>query len=127
MAVMKWTPEDPWPHDTVEERARRVAMSYRRVIELATEGVITDLPTILSALDEQWVRYQCGWVAPTFAPLRPDDWCTESEIAEMFYISPKTVYMWGYRDQIPVHWINGQRHYHIQQVIMLFANRKKTK
>jgi len=113
----------PWPRDSREDRAKRVALSYRHLVE--TFGRIhPEITAALRELDDQWCRYGAGWVRPTLAPLDLDAWLTEVEMAELFHQEPKTVYAWGRRGNVRVQVIDGRRRYNVGDVVAYQRTRR---
>jgi hypothetical protein len=97
--MMPW----PWPADTREDKARRIAMSYRRLIELALMGQIDDLKTAFDTLDTKWNELGQTWIHPTDSrPLRLDEWLRPGELAELFDIDPHAFRDWARRGHIRV-------------------------
>jgi len=87
---MRW----PWPQDSREDKARRVAQSYRRLAQGLPEQHLVD------ALDHHWIDLGQSWVVPTQSTINPDDWVTADEAAELFSIPAKSVYDWGRRGHV---------------------------
>jgi hypothetical protein len=113
----------PWPADSREDAAKRVALSYRHALEEAAAGDASRR-AVLDALDEQWVERGAGWVKPTEAPLRFGDWLTAQEIAELFFITTKMVRNWGDRDQVQFYVAtDGARRYRVGDVVDLYRAR----
>jgi hypothetical protein len=85
----------PWPGDSREDRAKRVALAYRhRLAELD--------PSAAAELDEQWAELGAGWVAPAPAPLDLDAWHSAGEMAELLHIDPQYLRDWARRKHIRV-------------------------
>lgn len=115
--------EWPWP-DTPEDAAKRVAQSYRHLAARIISGATDDPRATLEGLDERWVELGAGWVRPTDVPLPLDDWLTSKEIAELFYVTAKRVYMWGRRGHVEfTTGGDGQKRYRVQDVVDLQASR----
>lgn len=107
----------PWPGDGPADRAKRVALSYRHLLVQIVGGDVFDPSLALEALDGRWAELGAGWVKPTDSPLRLDDWLTAQEMADLFHISAKQVYMWGYRSHIEVIESNGEKRYRVGDVV----------
>lgn len=115
----------PWPRDSREDRAKRVALSYRHLIEDIARGAVADPGAALETLDNRWCDLGAGWVRPTLVPLNTDDWLTEAEAAELFHQAPKTVYAWGRRGQIRVgHAADGARIYNVGDIVSYQSRRR---
>ena len=93
-------PDWPWPTDSREDRARRVALSYRQLVEMAIAGRIPCLPDALAKLDERWCSLSQGWVKPTHAPLDPESWLTPKEIADLLHIDTHDLRNWHARGHV---------------------------
>lgn len=102
----KW----PWPGDSREDRARRIALSYRHLAQTLDAG-------LTALLDATWRERGEGWVLPAHDPLRIDDWLTAPAMAALFHKDAKTIYDWGRRHNIRVMIVNGQRHYCVGDVV----------
>lgn len=91
----------PWPQDNREDRARRIALSYRRLC--------TDNNIDTSQLDQHWAKHGQTWLTPTELP-NLDAWITEAEAAAAFHQPTKSIYDWGRRGHIRVlHTPEGRR------------------
>lgn len=109
----------PWKGDSREDRAKRVALSYRNALATAAPGACAEL-------DRHWQSLDAGWVKPSDTPLRLDDWLTANEMGELLSISPRGVYMLGYRDLIKVYErSDGQRVYRVGDVVEYHSERRK--
>lgn len=117
--MTKW----PWHADTREDRARRVALSYRRLIELALNGQIDDPTTALNSLDAKWQELGQGWVKPSDTPLDMDGWLTPAELADLFHIDPHSFRNWAKRGRIRVMVVHGVRRYCVGDVVSYYAQR----
>lgn len=62
-----------WPGDTPEDKAKRVALSYRRIAELAD-------PQAVAKLDRHWQDEGVFWTVPSSRPLDHDAWLTATDI-----------------------------------------------
>jgi hypothetical protein len=91
---VRWRADDPWPTDSREDRARRVALSYRQLAELIIAGRLPDPDAALRRLDEKWQELAQGWVVPTMAPLDPEAWLAPAELAELLYIEARALRDW---------------------------------
>lgn len=91
----------PWPQDNREDRARRIALSYRKLC--ADNGINTQ------TLDQHWETLGQTWLTPTELP-NLDAWITETEAAQLFSQPTKSIYDWGRRGHIRVlHTPEGRR------------------
>lgn len=90
----------PWPNDSREDRARRVALSYRQLVELIAAGRIEDAGESLTRLDAKWSELGQGWVRPTHAPLDTDAWLAPAELAELLHIDARNICHWARRGHI---------------------------
>jgi hypothetical protein len=94
--MAKW----PWPTDSREDRARRVALAYRQLAELMIAGQLPDPVASLRRLDDKWIELGQGWVVPTHAPLDPDAWLSPSELAELLHLEARALQDWHRRGHI---------------------------
>jgi len=115
----------PWPTDSREDRARRVALSYKRLIELALAGQIDDPASALQQLNTKWQKLGQGWVKPADTPLHLDDWLTPAELAELFHVDPQSFSHWARRGHIRAVDRNGKRLYRVGDIVAYSARRGK--
>lgn len=80
----------PWPDNQVD-RARRIALSYRQLIEMALDGKIDDPRAALDLVDAKWDNLGESWVTPTQPPIDPDAWLTPAEIADQLHITARSL------------------------------------
>jgi hypothetical protein len=115
MAGITW----PWPNDTREQRARRVALAYRAELERTA-------PERAKRLDATWTERGQGWIAPTYTPLRLDDWLTPDELADMFHVPPCSFKDWHRRGHIRVmKMANNKRLYNVGDIVNYSAARQR--
>jgi hypothetical protein len=103
-------PQWPWPGDSPEDRAKRIALAYRR--QLAAVD-----PLAAVALDDHWACVGAGWVKPATAPLDLDEWLTPGEMADKLHIDPRRMRDWARRNKIRVLDVRGVRKYCVGDVI----------
>jgi hypothetical protein len=116
---VKW----PWPRDSREDRAKRVALSYRHALQVFAE-VRDDAAAALLALDVRWSELGAGWVRPTLVPLDLDAWVDAAAMAELFHQDPRTIYDWGRRGNIRVRVYRQARHYNVGDIVTYQAQRR---
>lgn len=92
----------PWPVDTALHRARRVARSYRDVLETVD-------PTACAYLDAEMTRLGQRWILPMATVYSDDDWLTAQLVADHAGVAPKTVYEWKRRGLAPARTREGLR------------------
>lgn len=119
--MTKW----PWHADTREDRARRVALSYRRLMELALDGQIDNPTKALNDLDTKWQELGQGWVKPADTPLDMDGWLTAAELVELLHLDPHAPRDWARRGRIRVMTIHGVRRYCVGDIVAYAANRSR--
>ena len=86
----------PWPGDSREDKARRVAGSYRDLIQRIAMGQCDDPAGDLHRLDETWTARGITWIRPNrTTPLDPDQWLTAPELAEIIGRPRKDIYNWA--------------------------------
>jgi excisionase family DNA binding protein len=115
----------PWPADSREDRARRIALSYRRLIELALTGDIDNPATALADLDTKWQELGQTWITPTQQPLRLDDWLTPAELAELLGIDARSFRDWARRGHIRAITTAGTRRYCVGDIVTYGAKRRR--
>lgn len=74
----------PWPGDTKEDKAKRVALSYRGLVQRVTQGHCDDPAGDLHRLDEHWAELDIHWTRPSRIPFDPDDLLTAAEVVVCF-------------------------------------------
>lgn len=62
-----------YPGDTAEDKAKRVALSYRRALEQLD-------PEATAALDRQWQDQGVHWTVPSPVPIDADAWMSAADI-----------------------------------------------
>ncbi len=95
-------PSWPWPGDSREDRAKRVALSYRSLIFEITQGRCNDPAGALHRLDAHWAGLGIHWTTPSPYPLEPDDWLSAPDLAHAIDRTRRDIYNWarlGHIDQ----------------------------
>jgi hypothetical protein len=103
----RWKTE-PWPNpaDTREDRAKRVAASYRDLLqrmaagERDTYGLPLDAAGELYRLDQYWLRHGAFWAVPSYDPYDADDWVTAVDASHYADVESGTVRKWAARGHI---------------------------
>lgn len=90
----------PWPADSREERAQRVARSYRALVQAIAQGRCDDPAGDLHRLDYEWHGYGIHWHVPNHRPLDPNEWMTAADLAHLTNRSRKDIYNWAARGNI---------------------------
>lgn len=114
---------DPWPfpEDTLLERARRIALSYR-------SALLSIDPEHCRRLDDRAVELGQSWVRPLVSEVTDlDERLTADQIGELFTINPRTVRMWGYRGHIDVLGEGGKPLYRLGDVIDYLAKARQAR
>lgn len=88
-------PPWPWPGDSREDRAKRVALSYRSLIFDISQARIKDPAGALRRLDAQWAQLGIHWTTPNPYPLEPDDWLSAPDLAHAIDRTRKDIYNWA--------------------------------
>ncbi len=100
----RWTVQPwPWPGDSREDRAKRVAQSYRQLVFDITQGRIEDPAGELYRLDRQWAGYGIHWTTTpdeAIDELGLDDWQTAADLAHLIHHTPADIYRWARRGHI---------------------------
>lgn len=91
----------PWPGDSREERAQRVARSYRELIFDITQGRVIDPAGALLRLDAKWRKLGIFWHTPTAAPPPdPHEWVNARDAAHYANRAEATIRTWAHRGHI---------------------------
>lgn len=95
------TEDWPFPGDSREERAQRIANSYRALLVDITQGRCTDPAGAMHRLDMKWRKYGVFWHMPTVAPEpEPHDWVTTRDAAHYANRAEATIRTWAHRGHI---------------------------
>lgn len=87
----------PWPGDSREDRAKRVALSYRQLVFDITQGACHDPSGELYRLDEHWASLGVHWPRPNPIPVDVDEWLSAADLAHLTDRAPADVYRWARR------------------------------
>lgn len=90
----------PWPEEGREERAQRVARSYRDLVQKIAQGGCEDPAGELHRLDYHWHGFGIHWHVPDDRPMNLDEWLSATDMAHMFHRSRKDIYNWAARGNI---------------------------
>lgn len=113
----------PWHADTREDRAKRIALSYRR-LALALAAGEADA-SALADLDAQWADLGAGWVRPIEQELDLDGWLSAGELAALLCIDPQRFRDWARRGHIRSAVFDGpHRLYCVGDVVAYERNRR---
>lgn len=88
----------PWPEDTREDKAKRVAISYRGLVQRIAQGGCEDPAGDLHRLDQHWIDLDQHWQMPTHIDLfidAEDEWWPARELAHALHRSRKDIYNWA--------------------------------
>ncbi len=97
----RWTATPwPWPGDSREDKAKRVALSYRELVHNIAQGRCDDPAGELHRLDQHWARHGVFWPVPNHQPVDPEAWLTAAELAHYIDRAPADIYRWARRDKI---------------------------
>lgn len=94
--VAKW----PWIGDTPEDKAKRIALSYRQLVFDISQGAIDDPAGELHRLDEHWATYGHYWPRPGAVPVDADEWLCAADLAHLIHKAPTDIYRWAARGRI---------------------------
>lgn len=107
----------PWPGDSREDMARRVALSYRAFcVLLLTKGTPDPLNS-LRDIDDQWSALGQNWILPSNSPLRLDDWLSAKGMSELLSIPERWIYNWALRKHIRQSSIDGKKVFNVGDVV----------
>lgn len=87
----------PWPYpgDSREEKARRVAQSYRQLVIEIAQNRCDDPAGALYRLDHCWADLGIYWPVPSDVPLDPDDWMSAPDLAHAINRDRRDIYNWA--------------------------------
>ncbi|MBE5453461.1 hypothetical protein E3G52_000325 [Mycobacteroides abscessus] len=90
-----------WQGDSREEKAKRVALSYRALIEDIAAGTITNPIQALIERDRYWQDEGVFWIVPSPAPVDQDAWLSAADLvvhlAHIVQLTEGQVRNWAYR------------------------------
>lgn len=109
----------PWPADTLTDRARRIARSYR-------DALFTADPQRCRQLDEQATHLGQGWVVPRILTVQPDDLLTRWQAADYAGVKAKTITEWRRRGLKVTATPDGDR-YRVADLIDYQAERRRNR
>lgn len=90
----------PWPGDDAEDKAKRIALSYRQLVYDIAQGRIDDPAGELHRLDEHWAQFGHYWPRPGPMPVDDDEWLCAADLAHLIHKTPADVYRWARRGKI---------------------------
>lgn len=88
----------PWPGDSREDKAKRVAVSYRGLVQRITQGRCNDPTGDLHRLDQHWADLDIHWQLPRpdlLQDVDDDEWWPAREIAHAIDRTRKDIYNWA--------------------------------
>jgi hypothetical protein len=87
----------PWPEDTREGRAQRIAHSYRQLIQDIAQGRCTDPAGDLHRLDQKWANYGIMWHFPMLPDPLSDaaEWMSAPDLSAALNRPRKDIYNWA--------------------------------
>ncbi len=90
-----------WPGDSREEKVKRVALSYRSLLEDVIAGKIDNPEQALADRDRFWQDYGQLWVVSSPAPVDTDAWLSATDLvihlAHLVTLNEQQVRQWAYR------------------------------
>lgn len=117
-----------FPGDSREDRAKRVALSYRHLCEEAAAGRVEDMGESLHRLDWAWRDYGVNWHVPSPAPLDIEEWKDATEMAHFADCTPRNIRDWHYRGHITSRTaVDGTPVYNVGEVIQYMARQRKAR
>lgn len=99
----------PWPADTLTDRARRVARSYRDALQ-------QHAPEACEQLDERTRKLGQAWIIPAILTVQPDDLLTRFQAADYCGVKAKTISEWRQRGLVVTPTPDGDR-YKVEHLI----------
>lgn len=89
----------PWPGDSREDKAKRVARSYRALAQRIAQNRCEDPAGDLHRLDQHWDELDIHWHIPTpdliTGAAEDDEWWTAPDIAAAIDRDRKDIYNWA--------------------------------
>jgi hypothetical protein len=85
----------PFPGDSREERAKRVAHSYRQLVQDIAQGRCDDPAGALHRIDMQWRDVGVYWPCPMPDIYDDDEWLPAPDLAHYFHRTRKDIYNWA--------------------------------
>ncbi|AMU58961.1 hypothetical protein [Mycobacteroides abscessus] len=90
-----------WTGDSREDKAKRVALSYRQLLEDVAAGRITDPMQALIERDRYWQDLGVYWAVPSVAPVDQEAWLSAADLvihlAHIVQLTEHQVRNWAYR------------------------------
>lgn len=114
---MSGNPKWPWPGDSREDKARRVALSYKHFVLQVLRGEILDPLSSLDDLDRRWAELGQNWITEQREPLRFGDWLSATEMGQLLSLPANQIRVWGIRQHIRVDISSGQNRYNVGDVV----------
>lgn len=123
-----------WPGDSREEKFKRVALSYRRLVEDIIAGKVNDPARALADRDRHWQSYGQLWVVSSPAPVDQEAWLTAADLVihlgHLVTLNEQQVRQWAYRrrkggdgiDELPG--TDGKPRYNVADVLEYLARQR---
>lgn len=123
-----------WRGDSREEKFKRVALSYRTLVEDIIAGRVPDPARALADRDRHWQDYGQLWVVPSPAPVDQEAWLTAADLvihlAHLVTLNEQQVRQWAYRrrkggdgvDEVPGS--DGKPRYNVGDVLAYLARQR---
>lgn len=87
----------PWPGDTREDKAKRVALSAIHLADRLAHQQILDPVAAIERFHQEWQSLGVGWTRPTNSPLDLDDWQPAPVVADLLGRTTWDIYNWAAR------------------------------
>jgi hypothetical protein len=86
----------PWPGDSREDKAKRVALAYRDLIFDITQGHCDDPAAELHRLNLKWAEHGIYWhLHRPELLIDPDEWMSAPDLAHALDRTRKDIYNWA--------------------------------
>ena len=116
----------PWPGDSREDKAKRVASSYRQLVLDIAQARTTDPAGDMNRLDMKWIDLGIYWHLPDRKPLDTDEWMTANDAAILASCTPRNIRDWHYRSHITSHTAaDGTPLYNAGEIIQYMASQRQ--
>lgn len=97
----RWTIKPwPWRGDDAEDKAKRIALSYRQLVFDISRGRCADPAGELHRLDEHWAAHGHYWPRPGVIPVDAEEWLCAADLAHLIDKAPTDIYRWARRGKI---------------------------
>jgi hypothetical protein len=117
-----------WPGDSREDRAKRVAQSYRELLVQIARGEVSSPIEALFVVDEFWREREQYWlITSTIDPYDDDDWINATDAADYVNSTPKAIRHWAERGHIRRRVSGGNVYYSVADMRAYEAEKRRAR